>query len=133
MSNAFTLDALRQETINRYAPTVVELSDGSKVELKSIMKLGKKDRDFVMESISKINEIDTSGEDDEDDEEVVDAWAVEVIAAVSKILKVISNHPRKLLGELDHEDPQVKANLYTAVLTEWIGKSQVGEAAPSPS
>lgn len=132
MSNSFTLDALRQETIRRYAPTEIELSDGSKVELKSIMKLGKKDRESVLDAISEINDID-SFDDDEDDEDVVAEWSAKICVVVGKILKLIANHPRKLLSELDHEDPQIKANLHTAVLTEWIGKSQLGEAEPSPS
>ena len=42
MSNVFTLDALRAETIRRYAPTVIDLGGGSEVELSSILRLSEK-------------------------------------------------------------------------------------------
>ncbi len=127
MSNVFTLDALREETINKYAPTKIELPDGSSVELKSILRLKKKAREEVLAAVEDIN----SNEEDEEDEDSLDEWSELVVESVSKVFRLIASSPRKLIAELEHDDPQVKASLYTAVLTKWIGNSQLGEAEPS--
>lgn len=130
MSNVFTLDSLREEATNRFAPTTVVLSDGSSVELKSVLRLGQNDRDAVLAAIDEINSIEQG---EEDDEELIEEWAEKVCVCIAKILRLIASSPRKLMLELDHDDPQIKAHMYTSVITEWIGKSQLGEAEPSPS
>lgn len=127
MSNVFTLDALRQETISRYEPTVFELSDGSTVELPSILRLGKKDRDSVLKSIEAVSELDGESFDDEEE------YAEKVCDYIESIFSLVANKPRKLLAELDHEDVKVKVSMYTAVLGKWMGESQLGEAKPSPA
>ncbi|AZS08228.1 tail assembly chaperone [Mycobacterium phage IronMan] len=132
MSNVFTLDALREETLRRYAPTKIELSDGSQVELKSVLKLKKKSREAVQDALQEIDKIDEIVGDD-DDEESDEEVAEIVCDAVAKIIRLICSSPRKLLAELEHEDPQIKANLYTAVLQRWIGETQLGEAESSPA
>lgn len=130
MSNVFTLDALRQETIRRYAPTEVDLGDGETVELKSLLRLREKDRKAVVAAIEEITDLEIG---DEDSEEAVEEWSEAVSEACSKIFRVIATAPKKLTAKLDHEDPTIKANLHTAVLTRWIGESQVGEAESSPT
>lgn len=129
-ANVFTLDALREETIRRYAPTEIDLGDGETVELKSILRLGEKDRKAVLSAISEINDLEF---DDDDDEEAIEEWAEAVVDACGKIFKLIASQPKKLVAKLDHDDPTIKANLHTAVLTRWVGESQVGEAASLPS
>jgi hypothetical protein len=129
MSNVFTLDALREETIRRYSPTEVDLGDGDSVELKSILRLGEKDRKAVLEAIEEINDIDY----DDDDEELIAEWADEVVESCAKVFRVVASSPKKLMSRLDHEDPAIRANLYTAVLSRWVGESQLGEAKPSPA
>lgn len=124
MSNAFTLDALREETIRRYSSTEIDLGDGETVELKSLLRLGEKDRKAVLECIEQINAVDV---DDEDDESVLE-WAENVIESCSKIFRIIASSPKKLIAALDHEDPTIKSNLFTAVLSRWVGDSQLGEA-----
>lgn len=130
MSNVFTLDALREETIKRYEPTVVVLSDESAVELKSVMRLGKKDRDAVLAAIEEINELDEFNDDDDD---AVDEYAGKVCASIEKVFRLIADKPKRLLSELDHEVPAVKVGLYTAVLSRWMGESQLGEVESSPA
>lgn len=130
MSNVFTLDALREETIRRYAPTEVDLGDGDTVELKSLLRLREKDRKAVIDAIEEINDLKY---DDDADEDGVAEWSEGVVASCTKIFRLISASPKKLIVALDHEDPTIKANLYTAVLSRWVGESQVGEAKPSPS
>jgi hypothetical protein len=129
MSNVFTLDALREETIRRYSPTEVDLGDGDSVELKSILRLGEKDRKAVLDAIEEINDI----EYDDEDEELVAEWADAVVDSCAKVFRVVASSPKKLMSRLDHEDPAIRANLYTAVLSRWVGESQLGEAKPSPA
>jgi len=127
MSNVFTLDALREETIRRYAPTEVHLGDGDTVEMKSVMRLREKDRKTVVELLDELS--DLSDDDDEEDTE----WAESITEVCSKIIRLVASSPKKLIAALDHDDPQIKANLFTAVLSRWIGETQVGEAQPSPT
>lgn len=130
MSNVFTLDALRDETIKRYAPTVIELSDGSRVELKNVLKLKESARKEV---IAAVDEIKILGDfDDEDDELIAESYE-EVCTSIAKVFKLICSTPRKLIAELEHDDPAIKASLYTSVLSAWMGTSQLGEAESSPS
>ena len=128
MSNVFTLDALRNETIRRYAPTEVVLGEGESVELVSLLRLKDKDRKAVIDAIEEINTL----EYDEDDDDVTE-WAEAVIEACTKVFKLITPAHKKLVARLDHDDLTIKANLFTAVLARWVGESQLGEAAPSPA
>jgi hypothetical protein len=132
MSNVFTLDAIREETIRRYAPTVIDLGeDVGRVELRNILKLREKDRDAVLAVIEEIKEIEDT---DDDDEESLAELSELVCEAIEKIFRLIAKGSvKKLLAGLEHDDPQIKANLYTTVLNKWIGESQVGEAESSPS
>lgn len=132
MSNVFTLDALREETIKRYEPVSVQLADGSSIELKAVLRLGKKDREAVVAALDEMGKINTD-EVDEDDEEVVAEYAEKVCEIIEKIFKLIASKPKRLISELDHDDPAIKANLYTAVLNKWIGETQLGEAESSPA
>lgn len=130
MSNAFTLDALRQETIRRYAATEVDLGDEGTVELKSLLRLKEKERKAVMDAISEINDLEY---DEDADDDAIAEWAEGVVAVCVKIYKLITPGYKKLIAALDHDDPTIKANLYTAVMTRWVGESQLGEAKPSPA
>jgi hypothetical protein len=134
MSNVFTLDAIREETIKRYAPTKIELSDGSQVELKSMLKLKKKSREAVQEALKEIHNLDelTVDDDDEDSDDELSEIVCEAIAKVFRLIASTSG-ARKLIAELEHDDPQIKANLYMAVLTNWAGETQLGEAESSPA
>lgn len=116
MTNAFSLDDIRTATIKRYAPTTVNLSEGS-VELKSILKLKKPQREEITAAIDLINEIDFS---EEDDDELTGEWSESVVSAIEEIFTVVCSSPHTLIADLDHDDPQVKASLYTALLTRWI-------------
>lgn len=131
MTNTFTLDALRDDIVSKFAPTKVELSDGSKVELKSLLKLGEKDREMVLKVFEDIKEIEQP--EDGDDLELVEEYSQAVCEQVARIFRVATSAPRKLLAELDHEDPEIKAHLHIAVLNKWIRGTQLGEAGSSPA
>ena len=129
-NNVFTLDAMRDEIVRRYAPTEIDLGDDNVIELVSILRLKEKDRAAVIDAIEEINSLETS---DDDDEDAVLEWAGAVADACSKIFKLITPAHKKLIAGLDHDDPTIKANLYTAVLTRWVRETQMGEAKPSPA
>jgi hypothetical protein len=131
MSNVFTLDALRNETIRRYAPTEIDLGDGATVELLSILRLREKDRKAVLAAIESINDVEL--DEDSDDEADLIEWSESVVEACSKVFRLITPGHKKLILKLEHDDPKIKANLFTAVLTRWIGESQLGEAESSPA
>lgn len=130
MSNVFTLDALREETIKRFEPTLIELNDGSRIELKSVLRLGKKDRDSVLAAIEEINGIEDF---DDDDDDAVAEYSEKVCESISKVFKLIADKPKRLLTELEHDEVTIKVGLYTAVLSRWMGDSQLGEVESSPS
>ena len=136
MSNVFTLDALRDETIKRYEPVEILLSDDSSIELTSVLRLAKKDREAVLATIEDVLEEivgEIEDEFDEDDDEQVDRYAEKVCESIEKVFKLIANKPKRLLVELDHEEPKIKVSLYTAVLSRWMGETQLGEAESSPA
>lgn len=128
MTNTFTLDAIREETLRRYAPTKVELPDGSTVVLKSILKLKEKSRAEVLKLVDEIPELS----DVEDDDDIED-YAERLCSVVGKIFALITSQPQKIMDGLDHDDPEIKASLYTSLLNKWIGSSQLGEAKSSPA
>lgn len=130
MSNTFTLDAIVAETVRRYAPVEVDLGDGDVVELKSLLRLREKDRKAVMEAIDEINDLEYDDDADEDD---LGAWSDAVSENCAKVFKIITGGHKKLVAKLDHDDPIIKANLHTAVLSRWVGESQLGEAVSSPT
>ena len=132
MSNVFALDALREETEKRYEPLTVKLSDGSSIELKPLLRLGKKEREAIQEALEEIEKLDDDEFDDED-EELVDEYADKVCSIIEKIFTLVSSKPKRLIAALDHEEPQIKATLYTTLLQKWMGETQVGEAASSPA
>ena len=82
MSNTFTLDALINETVRRYAPVEVDLGDGDIIELKALMRLGEKERKSVIASIEEINDLDY---DEDCDEEDLSSWSDLVVDSCTKI------------------------------------------------
>ncbi|AEL17858.1 tail assembly chaperone [Mycobacterium phage Trixie] len=127
MTNVFTLDALREETRKKYQPVVIGLSDTVTVELKPLLKLGKKTREAVAEAVKELEDLPEIDEDDEDAEELIDEYSLLICEAVAKVFRLIATSPRKLLAELDsEEEPQIRAELYGAVLRTWMRETQLG-------
>lgn len=134
MTNVFTLDAIRAEAKKKYEPVLIGLSDEVTVELKPLLKLGKKAREAVVEAVKEMEDIPEIDEDDEDADELVDEYSVLICEVVAKVFRLIATSPRKLIAELDaEEEPQIRAELYAAVLRTWMKETQLGEAAPSPN
>ncbi|ASZ75190.1 tail assembly chaperone [Mycobacterium phage MissWhite] len=134
MTNVFTVDAFRAEVKKKYAPVLIGLSDDVTVELKPLLKLGKKTRDAVVEAVKEIEEIPEIDEDDEDADELVDEYSARACRVIAKVFRLIATSPKKLIAALDEEeDPQIRAELYAAVLRTYMKETQLGEAVPSPS
>ncbi|QFP95510.1 tail assembly chaperone [Mycobacterium phage GaugeLDP] len=127
MTNVFTLDAMREETRKKYSPVVIGLSDDVTVELKPLLKLGKKSREAVAEAIKEIEDLPDIDEDDEDADEMVDEYSVLVCEVIAKVFRLIATSPRKLIAALDEEeDPRIRAELYGAVLRTYMKETQLG-------
>lgn len=125
MSNVFTLDSMREETEKKFAPVKIGLSDGSEVELSSMLRKKKPEREAVVAAVEDVNNNDV----DEDD-----PTSIELITeAIAKILTIIADRPAELLADLEHEDPMIKVNLMTDVLYLWAKETQLGEASSSPN
>ncbi|AMW64104.1 tail assembly chaperone [Mycobacterium phage EvilGenius] len=130
MTNVFTLDAFREDVRKKYEPVKIGLSEDVTVELKPLLKLGKKAREAVAEAVKEIEALpDEIDEDDEDADELMDEIAEKICDSVGKVFKLIATSPRKLLAELDtEEEPQIRAELYGAVLRTWMRETQLGES-----
>ncbi|AFI24932.1 hypothetical protein [Mycobacterium phage SWU1] len=132
MTNVFTIDAFREEVKKKYAPVLIGLSDDVTVELKPLLKLGQKAREAVVEVFKEFADIPDLEEDDDD--ELVDEYSLQVCDIIAKAFRLIATKPKKLIAALDEEpDPRIRAELYAAVLNTWKRETQLGEAAPSPS
>ena len=58
--NLFTLDKLREDIDKSFAPVTVGLTDGEDIVLRSVLRLGEKDRKSVLENL-RLLETDIRG------------------------------------------------------------------------
>lgn len=118
MGTSFTLDSLREEVEKKYAPIDIVFPDESKVELHSLLRLPKKKRDSVLESLKALEKIE------EEDEDAV----AEMVKVISSVLTLIADDGPKLLKALDGD-----LALSMRILEAWLAASQPGEAKNSPA
>jgi len=116
-NNVFTLDALRQEVERQYSPVTVTLADGTDVTLRNLLRLDRKDRDKVMESLKQL----------EDTDSITDGDVDSVVDAAFTVLELVAEKGgKKLVTELEGDIP-----LTMKVLETWMAASQPGEATRS--
>ena len=116
-NNVFTLDALRQEVERQYSPVTVTLADGTDVTLRNLLRLDRKDRDKVMESLKQL----------EDTDSITDGDVDSVVDAAFTVLELVAEKGGKqLVAELEGDIP-----LTMKVLETWMAASQPGEATRS--
>ena len=120
MSNVFTLDSFREDVKKGFEPFVIGLSDGSKCELRSTLRLSAESRKTVKDSLNALYEVDT----DDDSSDTLD----KVIELVSKVFYAVADKPAKLLSDIQDPDKLIQVALMTKVLSAWIGDTQAGEA-----
>lgn len=122
MGNVFTLDALREEVEKEFAPVEIVLRDGTKVTLRNLLRLPKKDRDAVLGKLKVLESIDSSGESEDVNE--LDLLATTAV----EILVLVGDYGHKLVEELGDD-----LSIILKVLNVWMDSSQPGEAEPSPA
>ena len=115
----FTLDDIRKEAERRYAPTVIELSDGTVCTLENILNLD----DTVSNKVEKtLKELSASGEDDDKDVSAIRDSAITLIKLIG------GRNGEKLVDELGGNLARIMI-----VIEHWTSSAQVGEASPSDS
>jgi|APGre2960657404_1045060.scaffolds.fasta_scaffold06014_3 hypothetical protein len=117
MSNVFTLDSLREEVEREFAPVQIELSDGTVVTLRHLLRLPKSTRDKVIDTLKAL-------ETEEGEEQDVDG----MIDAATAVLKMVADQGARLVKELDGD-----VTLTMRVLERWMKTTQPGEATTSDS
>ncbi|AFQ97393.1 tail assembly chaperone [Mycobacterium phage Rebeuca] len=122
MSNVFTLDSLREEADKTFAPVKVELSDGSQVTLRNLLRLAKGDRKKVLATLETLRS-------DEDKEGKTLDEIDTMVDAVTDVLKIVAGKDAaKLVKELDGD-----LGLLMGVLNHWLEETAPGEAQNSPA
>lgn len=119
------LAELHETVKKQLAPFELELRDGTRVEMVSVMKLDSASRKTVQAALKAL--ADTDGEDDSP--EALD----KLYELLSKIISAVTNKPAKLLADLHDDDTVLKIALMTKVVEAWIGETQSGEASRSQS
>ncbi|QXN73862.1 tail assembly chaperone [Mycobacterium phage Eaglepride] len=123
MSNVFTLDSLREEADKTFAPVKVELSDGTHVTLRNLLRLAKNDRKKILAALEELRNDDKEGEGKTLDE--ID----KMVDSVTEILKLVAGRDSaKLVKELDGD-----LGLLMGVLNNWLEATAPGEAQNSPT
>jgi Mycobacteriophage tail assembly protein len=133
MANTFTLDNLRADIDKEFSPVRLTLSDGDEIVMRSILRLGEKDRKAVLEHITKLqeagSEVEPSGDAEKDTAEGAkrfEALQKHSSAIIEKIAQ--KGKGRKLLAELDGDVP-----LTLRIISTWIEATEPGEAESSPA
>lgn len=122
MTNVVTLDSLREAVQRKYAPVAVQLSDGTEVVLRGILRLTKDERDKVTDSFGLVEALD----DDQTFEDLSEADRKELVDSVSEVLLLLAeSRGSRLVSELGGDLPMLMQ-----VLEAWVEASQPGEAAP---
>lgn len=115
MGSVFTLDSLREEAQKKYAPITIDLGDKT-VELRSLLRLPKKERGVAFDLLKAIEENDGNS---------------------SEGVEFLTENGLKLLSTVADDGPAiVKAlgddlSLILEVLAVWMDGSQPGEAGSS--
>jgi hypothetical protein len=126
MSNTFSLDDLREEVERDFAPVEIELSDGSTVTLRNLLRLPRKDRDAVMRLITEMQDLNDAAQDDKGEAEASDVD--ELVDTASQILSLVADNGKKLIKELDGD-----LTLTMRVLERWMESTSAGKPQPSAS
>ena len=111
------MDDLRAEVEREFAPVEVTLHDGTTVTLRNLLRLPKKTRDKVVDTLKAL---ETKEGEDQDVDAMVDA--------ATAVLKMVSDNGAALVKELDGD-----VTLIMRVLERWMQTTQPGEATPSDS
>ncbi len=117
-NNVWTLDAMREELENEYAPMTIDIGR-EEIVLQSLMRIDKLDRDAVIE---RMREMEGDDENDLSEDETIEAvkFITRRVTADGKAERLI-----RALGD--------DLLLYMKVMQKWQEATQPGEAQDSPS
>lgn len=120
MSNVFSLDSLREEVANEFAPLKIALSDGTETVLRNLLRLNEKARTEILDTLKGLDLGD-------DDEVRGDERVAQLTSGISRVLELVSDKGKKFVRELDGD-----LLLMMKILNTWMEESQLGEAQTSP-
>lgn len=123
MSNVYSLAQLREDVEREFAPLKFDLGDDV-VVLQSAMRLDDKDRAQVQADMKRIQEIQASAEEAEEDQ--VPALKAAVFAVLEKI--TADGKGKKLVAALDGD---LAAGML--LMNKWGEATMPGEASNSPA
>ncbi|GGM64800.1 hypothetical protein GCM10012275_39240 [Longimycelium tulufanense] len=117
-NNVFTLDDLRAEIERQYAPLSFS-ADGEEFVLRSLLRIGKKDREAILGKLKTL--------EDTDESTFSEAELVEILKFVLGAVVADGKGPRLLtiLGD--------DLLLLRGLMERWTEATQPGEALPSPA
>lgn len=123
MGNLFTLDSLREETEKKFAPIVIELSDGNSVALSNLLRLPKKVRVEVMEALKHLDDLDAK-----DAEEAGIDGPDRFMETANKVFMLVADKGKELVAALDGD-----LTLTMRIMELWMDGTSAGEAPRSKS
>lgn len=129
MTNSLTLDQIREESRRRYAPVTIEIGGDTTIELTSLLRLSKKDRESVLSSLDELKEIGNS----EEDGDLSDSEKEACIDTIASIFKKVAKNTRSLLDAIEDDEVDIQLATMTEILNIWLRSTQLGEARNSPA
>lgn len=129
MSNVYTLDSLRADLDNEFAPLKLEV-DGQELVLQNVLRLPKKKREKVFELLKSVEQLKSVGEDGEAEGlgmEEADTFA----DLATQIVTLVGDNAvlaRKLATAMGEE-----IALALKIFELWMDATQSGEAERSDS
>lgn len=116
MSNVITLASIKATVKEKYAPTIINLGGGKKVELAQPIRLGESDREALFEQIDSLQGVEERNPD-------------EMFDAIRSILAILAGDGAEALFTAVGDDNLVLMELFSA----WSEANQPGEAESSPA
>jgi Mycobacteriophage tail assembly protein len=129
--NTYTLDRLRSDIDKTFSPVRLTLVDGEEIVLRSILRLGEKDRKSVLEDIRTIQRLQKEDEAEADEESEAGIQRLETLEQTgNRILERVAQKgkAKKLLADIDGDIP-----LTLEIIKTWVEATNPGEAQPSPA
>lgn len=125
MTNTFTLEAMRAEMDQKYAPVVLELGGDDVVVLQNVLRIKPGARKQALALIKQIQSLtESKDEDAEMSEEDIDT----INELQEQILCLAADNPG-LLKEAVGGDPMIVMEIFN----RWMESTQAGEASSSES
>lgn len=120
MTNLFTLDDLRAAADRKFAPLKIELSDGSVVVLRNLLRMSDKERATALAALDVLTSADGAGGDSDE--------KIGLTKAAMQAIEAVADRGSRLVQEIDGD-----LTLALEILEEWVQVTEPGEAPNSLS